>query len=144
MKLERHVSSFFLFQQRNISRAHPLSFWISGENFQRMGRVELNSNQEAKLMCLANNDAGNSVFSTEWNFGRRIFLEDILYVPIESVAFSREQVEILDDEIKLREFFVSNLTSEEIRTVEYFSNFLFFHSWKSFLTTKEGRRNFHP
>lgn len=111
MKLERHVSSFFLFQQRNISRAQSLSFWISGENFQRMGRIELNSNQEAKLMCLANNDAGNSVFSTEWNFGRRIFLEDILYVPIESVVFSREQVEILDDEIKLGEFFVSNLTS---------------------------------
>lgn len=62
MKLERHVSSFFLFQQRNISRAQPLSFWISGENFQRMGRIELNSNQEAKLMCLANNDAGNRVF----------------------------------------------------------------------------------
>lgn len=115
MKLERHVSSFFLFQQRNISRAHPLPFWISGENFQRMGRIELNSNQEAKLMCLANNDAGNSVFSTEWNFGRRIFLEDILYVPIESVVFSREQVEILDDEIKLREFFVSNLKTSFLR-----------------------------
>lgn len=115
MKLERHVSSFFLFQQRNISRAQPLSFWISGENFQRMGRIELNSNQEAKLMCLANNDAGNSVFSTEWNFGRRIFLEDILYVPIESVVFSREQVEILDDEIKLREFFVSNLKTSFLR-----------------------------
>lgn len=115
MKLERHVSSFFLFQQRNISRAHPLSFWISGENFQRMGRIELNSNQEAKLMCLANNDAGNSVFSTEWNFGRSIFLEDILYVPIERVVFSREQVEILDDEIKLGEFFVSNLKTSFLR-----------------------------
>lgn len=59
---DTYLPFFFFNSVIFLARAHPLSFWISGENFQRMGRIELNSNQEAKLMCLANNDAGNRVF----------------------------------------------------------------------------------
>lgn len=128
MKLERHVSSFFLFFPRQYNTSHtPFRFGYGGEIRNEWGVssysantvlsvLNFRSNQEAKLMCLANNNAcfpriefWNEDFSSGYIICCATFRRRTLFS-------LEEQVEIRGWTIRLnyergRILFVSNLNT---------------------------------